>query len=202
LAVEDYVLRGQRPAGHQPSDVVHRVLDEMELGIFRDAANVRAEHHIRQPEQFRAQVWRLVTEGVQARAAEWTALESGDQRGFIYDRPARRVHQYRTKLHHRELTSAEHPPGLFVERNVQADDVCVMQQFVQGRAPPRLDGRFSGRAAEIAHLGAKRAHQSGDMRADLAKAEQPDSLAAQLIGVFAHRPLLPDAADQPVVCLG
>jgi hypothetical protein len=85
---------------------------------------------------------------------------------------------------------------------VQADDVGVMQQFVQGRAPPRLDGCFSGRAAEIADLGAKRAHQSGDMRADLAKAEQPDSLAAQLIGVFAHRPLLPDAADQPVVCLG
>ena len=126
---------------------------------------------------------RLNAEGFEAGAAQLAALECGVQVGIDDHRAARGVDEIGAVFHLRQRGRVDQAGGLGRHARVQRDDVGLRQQRRQ------IDLFDAGRAVGVvqSHIGvahqnaaAKGAQQLGHFAADVAIADQPDGLVAQL----------------------
>src|SRR5580704_4409356 len=163
---------------------------------------MRTQYYVLHRCQWRAWAERFSLENVERGAADFTALQSFNQRPFIYDRSAGCIDEHGICFHQSELWLADQATGLRREWTVDQDVVGCAQKFFERhqlyselRGP--LGGNIGIKSQESANV--KRAQQTDRLSRDVAHADRAHDPLARLppksTGTFcpqspAHQPVL------------
>src|SRR5450830_264077 len=193
-----------RTGVHVVAELAGDELADVALRFLGRAADVRGEDHVRQTTQLRVEVvattLRLDREDVHGRARDATGENGLAKRPVVDDEATREVEEDRSRLHPRELGCAEEAgvPGPPVD--VQGHDVGDVEQLVEALHPAGVAERELLAAVMEDDRHAEGFGEDGELRADVAVADDAEGAAADLVRAF--RGLVPDAAVQGTVVLG
>ncbi len=165
--------------------VAHRLADldpDAFLGLARRCAQVGNDHHVVQLEQGVVGGHRLLLEDIEGSARQLSTLERLGEGRLIDDAAPRRVDQVGGGLHQRQLLGADEPASLLGQRRVHGDHVGFFQKVGQRhQIDPRLLGALGRQVGIVSdHPHPERTSAPRHLRADAARAGQPERLAVQL----------------------
>ena len=153
------------------------------LRLRGDGGDVRQHQAVVQAQQRLRRAHRLRREDVGGRGIDRPALQRVVQRPFV-DHPATgQVQQDGGRLHRCELPRPDQVPGLLVQRNVERDDVALLEQRAEVDQRQRQIGEAAGGGSGVVgeHAHSERGHPPDHFPADPAHADDPEGLAGQLV---------------------
>ena len=176
-----------RVANGARAEEVDELLRERErhrgLRLLGGGAEVRGADEVRLREERVVRGRRLDREDVQRRAAELAAVERAGERRLVDEAAAGAVDEASALLHERELPLADEVLRLIGEGHMERHEVRPAQHVVEGQQldsePRRRLGRDEGVEADDLHL--ERERPLDHHRADVARADDPERLARELV---------------------
>ena len=146
---------------------------------------MRREDHPRQLPQRRVRRQRLDREHIDRRSGDALRPDRLCERRFIHQLAARRVDEHRGAFHEGQAFGVDQMVRLLGVRDVQRDDVGLLQQLLQRQQLDLELGRALGREVRIVShdLHPERPGQLADVTADAPQSHDSDRLAAEL-GAF------------------
>ena len=165
-----------RLSGEPRFDVLDRVHEILAVIVFRRVAEMRAQHDVFERAQDVVLRQRLDVVDVERGAADGLALHRVDERGFIDDRSARRIHENGIRLHQRELLRADEAACAVRQHEMNGDDVGAAKQLFLGDEFGAARGGFFRREvlAPGDSLHAEGLSDFGDRRAEFAEARKAE----------------------------
>ena len=170
-------------------------LGDRDTGLFlrfvRGRAQVRGDHHVVELEERQVGAG-LLDEDVDAGAGDFAGLQRGVERFLVDEAAAGDVDDVRGALHLLEGLGAEHADGLRRLGHVDADEVRLREQLVQGhQLHAELGGAGRGDVGIVGEdLGVEALQAGGDEGADPAQADDADLLLEEFdAGVLGALPL-------------
>jgi len=159
---------------------------------FADGSNYPGTANIRQRKEWFKEVLkeshaalssgqRLLIEDVEARARDAPLAQRRDQRAFVHDRAARRVHEERAGLNEREPARVDEVARGLGQRDVDRDDVARREQRIELAAlgAGLLRDFVREVRAPREHLHPERKPQPRDVPAHAAETHEAQRLAVQ-----------------------
>ena len=176
------------------------------LDVVEHAAPaMRGQRHLIEVQQGVVQARRLGIEYIQTSAAQLARNQGRVQRSLVHLLAARGVDEQRAVFHARDEAGVDHLARLRRQRRMQADDVALRQQCFKrdaARVQGALYGALGAHRIAVDDPRIEAAQTPGQHAADIAKADQADGLAADLVTGLAHRGVGPLALAHHTVDIG